>query len=79
MYLVATSEIRTVVDLRQHPGLAQLVGTDSLNIVARVEPRNNWNYLIGGNWQPDKRWSITAEIGGLADRTQFIASVMYRF
>ena len=38
-----------------------------------------WNYLFGRNWQPDKRWSITAEVGGLADRVQFIASVMWRF
>jgi hypothetical protein len=79
MYILATSEIRSVIDLRQHPVLAQLVGSDSLNVVARVEPKNNWNYLIGGNWQPNKRWAITGEVGGLADRTQFIASVMYRF
>jgi hypothetical protein len=79
MYILATSEIRSVIDLRQHPVLAQLVGSDSLNVSARVEPKNNWNYLIGANWQPTKRWAITAEVGGLADRTQFIASVMYRF
>jgi hypothetical protein len=46
---------------------------------ARVSPRDKWNHLLGGNWQPDKRWSLTAEVGGLADRVQFIGSVMWRF
>ena len=79
MYITATSEIHDVIDLRQHPVLAALVGSDSLNVSARVSPKDNWNYLLGGNWQPDKRWSLTAEAGGLADRFQFIGSVMWRF
>ena len=79
MYILATSEIREVIDLRQRPVLAALAGSDSLNISARVSPRDKWNYLLGGNWQPDKRWSLTAEVGGLADRVQFIGSVMWRF
>jgi hypothetical protein len=79
MYITATSEIHDVIDLRQHPVLVELVGRDSLNVSARVSPRDKWNYLLGGNWQPDKRWSLTAEAGGLADRFQFIGSVMWRF
>ena len=79
MYILATSEIRSVIDLRGHPALIALVRGDSLNVTAHVSPRDKWNYLIGGNWQPDKRWSITAEVGGLADRVQFISSVMWRF
>ncbi len=79
MYIQATSEIHDVIDLRQHPVLVELVGSDSLTVSARVSPRDQWNYLIGGNWQPDKRWSLTAEVGGLTDRIQFIGSVMWRF
>jgi hypothetical protein len=69
MYLLATSEIRAVFDLGGQP----------LYVDARVKPKDPWNLLIGGSWQPDKRWSITAEIAGVMDRTHFIASAMYRF
>ena len=79
MYLLATSEIRAVFDLRQHPGLAALIGSSTIDVTARVKPKDPWNLLIGGSWQPDKRWSITAEIGGVMDRSHFIASAMYRF
>jgi hypothetical protein len=79
MYILATSEIREVIELRQHPVLAALAGSDSLDVTLRVSPRDQWNYVLGGNWQPDKRWSLTAEVGGLADRVQFIGSVMWRF
>jgi hypothetical protein len=35
--------------------------------------------LIGGNWQITKRWSLTAEVGGVFDRFHVIGSVMWRF
>ncbi len=79
MYLLATSEIHAAFDLREHPVLAALVGSTSLDVAARVKPKDPWNLLVGVSWQPDKRWSITAEIGGIMDRSHFIASAMYRF
>jgi len=79
MYLVATSEIHDSIDLSQRPILAGLVGSDSLNYSVRVEPKENWNLLIGGNWQFNKRWSLTAEVGGIMDRFHAIGSVMWRF
>ena len=79
MYMLATSEIRAVFDLRQHPVLAALVRSNSLDVTARVKPKDPWNLLLGASWQPNKRWALTAEVGGVMDRTHFIASAMYRF
>ncbi len=79
MYLLATSEIRDQIDLSQNPRLAQLIGRDSLTYSVRVEPKDNWNLLIGGNWEITKRWSLTAEIGGIKDRFHTIGAVMWRF
>jgi hypothetical protein len=79
MYLIATSEIHDHLDLSQNPRLANLIGKDSLNYSVRVEPKENWNLLIGGNWEINKRWSITAEVGGIQDRFHTIGAVMWRF
>jgi len=79
MYLLATSEIRDQVDLSGHPRLVDLLGKDSLSYSVRVEPKENWNLLIGGNWEISKRWSITAEVGGVMDRFHTIGAVMWRF
>lgn len=79
MYLLATSEITGMADLSERPLLANLVGKDALGYSVRVEPKENWNLLIGGNWQIDKRWSLTAEIGGILDRFHAIGAVMWRF
>ena len=79
MYLLATSEIRGRVDLSNDPLLAALVGSDTLTYSVRVEPKDNWNLLIGGNWEINKRWSLTAEVGGVLDRFHAIGAVMWRF
>jgi hypothetical protein len=79
MCLVATSEIRDQVDLSQHPLLAELIGKDSLRYSVRVEPKEQWNLLIGGNWEINKRWSLTAEVGGILDRFHVIGAAMWRF
>ena len=79
MCLVATSEIKDHVDLTGHPVLANLVGSDSLSYSVHVKPKEKWNVLIGGNWEINKRWSITAEVGGILDRFHAIGAVMWRF
>ena len=79
MYLLATSEIRGQVDLSQNPLLSNLIGKDSLGYSVRVEPKDHWNVLIGGNWEINKRWSITAEVGGILDRFHAIGAVLFRF
>jgi hypothetical protein len=79
MFLAATSEIHGQIDLSDHPLLAQLAGTKGPTYSVQVEPKDAWNVLIGGNWEFNKRWSITAETGGILDRFHVITAVMWRF
>jgi hypothetical protein len=79
MYLLSTSEIHDTISLAGTPVLARLAGTDTLNFSARVKPRDPWNVLLGGNWEINKHWCITAEVGGILNRFQAIGSVMFRF
>ena len=79
MYLKATSEIHDSIDLSNHPLLAGLVNRDALNFSIHVEPKDAWNLVVGGNWQFNKRWSVTAELGGVFDRYHAITAVMWRF
>jgi hypothetical protein len=79
MLLKATSEINDEISLANHPRLANLVGRDALQFSIHVEPKDQWNLLLGGNWEFNKRWSVTAEVGGVFDRFQVITAVMCRF
>ena len=79
MFLAATSEIHGTIDLSEHPLLARLAGTDFPTYSVRVEPEEHWNVLIGGNWEFNKRWSVTAEVGGIMDRCHVITAVVWRF
>lgn len=79
MCLIATSEIHDEISLKQHPVLADIIGRDDLRFSIHVEPKDQWNLLIGGNWEFNKRWSVTAEIGGIMDRFHTIGAVMWRF
>jgi hypothetical protein len=79
MCLIATSEIHDKVDLSPHPLLARLVDMNSLSYSVQVKPKDKWNLLIGGNWELNKRWSLTGEVGGVLDRFHTIGGVMFRF
>ena len=79
MCLKATSEIHDSIDLSGRPVLSNLVNRDELNFSIHVQPKEQWNLLLGGNWQFNKRWSATAELGGVMDRFHVIGAVMWRF
>jgi len=79
MCLIATSKIHDKIDLTGHPRLTNLIGEDELRFSIDVKPKEKWNLLIGGNWEIDKRWSLTAELGGVMDRFHTIGAVMWRF
>ncbi len=79
MCLKATSEIHDSIDLSHRPRLSNFIGRDDLDFSIHVEPKDQWNLLLGGNWQFNKRWSVTAELGGVFDRFQVITAVMWRF
>jgi hypothetical protein len=38
-----------------------------------------WNFVIGGQYQPNKHFMIRAEVGFLSSRTQVVTGVQYRF
>jgi hypothetical protein len=42
-------------------------------------PKDAWNFIIGSQFQLDKRFMIRAEYGFLGTRTQFIGGLQYRF
>jgi hypothetical protein len=79
MCLKATSEIHDSIDLSNHLLLSNLINRDELNFSVHVEPKDQWNLVVGGNWQFNKRWSVTAELGGVFDRFHVITAVMWRF
>jgi opacity protein-like surface antigen len=41
--------------------------------------KDAWNFIIGTQYQLNKKWMIRAEYGFLGSRTQFLTSLQYRF
>ncbi len=42
-------------------------------------PKDKWNFVVGAQFQIDKRYMIRAEYGFLGSRQQFIGGLQYRF
>ena len=42
-------------------------------------PKDEWNFIIGSQFQINRRWMIRAEYGFLGSRQQFIGGLQYRF
>jgi hypothetical protein len=42
-------------------------------------PEEEWNMVIGGQFQLNKNWMLRSEGGIIGDRKSFLASVNYRF
>ncbi|MDB4582695.1 porin family protein [Draconibacterium sp.] len=42
-------------------------------------PEQEWNMVVGGQFQLNKRWMIRSEAGIIGDRKSFLASINYRF
>lgn len=58
---------------------SKLVGNQQVDYSVRIEAKDPWNVLLGGNWQLNKRWSIAVEVGGILDRFQATGAAMFRF
>src|SRR5262249_17733734 len=43
------------------------------------KPKDAWNFIIGAQYQINKKWMIRAEYGFLSSRVQFIGGLQYRF
>lgn len=42
-------------------------------------PKDQWNFIVGAQFQINKSWMIRAEYGFLGSRQQFIGGLQYRF
>jgi hypothetical protein len=42
-------------------------------------PKDKWNFIIGTQFQLNRRWMVRAEYGFLSSRQQFIGGLQYRF
>ncbi len=76
-YLRAEVDIEGTVDLDTPGG----PNGDVTTLAFRISQRNKdrWNYLLGLNWDLNKRWSVMAEAGFGGSRENFIGGVTYRF
>ena len=76
-YLRAEVDITGTIDLDTPGGPDGDVTTLAFHISQRNKDR--WNYLLGFNWDMNKRWSVMAEAGFGGSRENFIGGVTYRF
>jgi hypothetical protein len=54
---------------------------DQTTLAFKISQRNKdrWNYLIGFNWEMNRKWSVMAEAGFGGSRQNFIVGSTYRF
>jgi hypothetical protein len=55
------------------------VSNTDLTYSLQKEVVDEWNIIIGGQYQLNKRWQLRSEYGFLGSRNQFLASIGYRF
>ena len=54
---------------------------DTTELTFRINQRNKdrWNYLVGFNWEMNRTWSVTFELGAGGSRQNVIGGLTYRF
>ncbi|MCF6222756.1 MAG: hypothetical protein L3J34_03405 [Flavobacteriaceae bacterium] len=78
MYIDINETIVGSVNLRElDPEVADIIG-DELNYSMDIGVTEPWNFLIGGAWGFHPRMTLVLE-AGIGDRSQFLASIDYRF
>lgn len=78
----ATVPQQIVADRVLTPIVERVDATDGSAIIKYgmdKQVKQNWNGLIGAQYQFNKRWMIRTEAGVLGDRKSILASVNYRF
>lgn len=58
---------------------ANTVGNSTVQYSLDKRPKDQWNFLIGAQYQINKHLQIRAEYGFLSSRKQFIGGLQYRF
>jgi hypothetical protein len=80
---IGATYLRAEVDIAGEIALDTPGGPDGdvTTLAFRISQRNKdrWNYLLGFNWDMNKRWSVMAEAGFGGSRENFIGGVTYRF
>lgn len=59
--------------------LANSNGEGTIHYKLEKIPEQEWNMIVGGQYQINMRWQIRSEAGIVGDRKSFLASVNYRF
>ena len=57
------------------------VDTETLEAIKNIDKRkkNQWNFVVGSQFQINKSYMIRAEYGFLSARQHFLCSLQYRF
>jgi len=72
--IVDNSPIPAVID-----ALDNAEGNTIIHYGMDKRPVEEWNMVIGGQFQLNKKWMVRSEAGIVGDRKSFLASVNYRF
>jgi len=75
MYMDYKQTVTDSINLKElDPGLPSV----ELEFEIDIENEEPWNFLMGGQWEINKRWQVVAE-GGIGNRRQLIFSGLFRF
>ena len=75
--------MKAIVDNTPFPDFIHALDNRDGNTIVRYgmdkRPEEEWNVVLGGQFQLNKHWQIRTEVGFIGDRKSFLASVNYRF
>jgi hypothetical protein len=60
-------------------GVPGLDDTSTINFKLTETNKDKWNYVVGGNWDVSKRWSVLVEAGVGGSRENLIVGATYRW
>ncbi|MGG7036246.1 MAG: hypothetical protein ACI7YS_13775 [Flavobacterium sp.] len=55
------------------------ISNSSVQYAMDKAPKDQWNFILGSQYQFSKSWMIRAEVGFLSSRTQVLTGLQYRF
>lgn len=61
------------------PGVSGLADMTTIDFKLRQRNKDQWNYLVGANWDVSGSWSVMVEAGVGGSRENFIAGLTYRW
>lgn len=59
--------------------IEQSEGEGTIQYKLEKKPKQEWNVIVGGQYQLNMRWQFRSEAGIIGNRKSFLASVNYRF